>query len=122
MESKSILSYWSQSKYIIVVILLCICALVLFMYRMKINQKDIQVYDLTWPDKTDVNRPVFRRWRYFIEAKTNLPRKVEKYYKLIPEDDYILEETLVLPISSPNKYRFFAKIQIFLDNFSVKSD
>jgi hypothetical protein len=63
---------------------------------MKANRGGIEVYDLTWPDKTDANRPVFHRWRYFIEAKTNLPRKVEKYYKLAPEDNYILEETLVI--------------------------
>ena len=27
---------------------------------------------------------------------------------------------LILPISSPNKYRFFAKIQIFFDNFQCE--
>jgi len=29
---------------------------------------------------------------------------------------------LILPISSPNKYQFFAKIQIFLRIFGVESD
>ena len=29
---------------------------------------------------------------------------------------------LILPISSPNKCPFFAKIQTFFENFNVKSD
>ena len=109
MESKSILSYWSQSKYIIVVILLCICVLVLFMCRMKTNHEDIQIYDLIWSDRTNVNRPVFRKWRYFIETKTNLPRKVEKYYKLTPEEDYILEETLVVSYPATERIKSIMK-------------
>ena len=31
-------------------------------------------------------------------------------------------QMLILPISSPNKCQFFAKIQIFIENFSLTSD
>lgn len=96
MKLKQIFSRYHKSVYLILTVLLCISLLVGFRCYKNANRKPIEVYDLTWPDRTDANRPVFRRWRYFIETKTNLPRKVEKYYKLAHEDNYILEETLVV--------------------------
>ena len=96
MRLKQVFSHYRKPVYLILTALLCISLPVGFRFYKNANRKPIEVYDLTWPDRTDANRPVFRRWRYFIETKTNLPRKVEKYYKLTPEDNYILEETLVV--------------------------
>lgn len=96
MKLKQMFGYNRKLKYIAMAIVLGLFLCIILLYCMKATREGIEVYDLTWPDKTDVNRPVLRRWRYFIEAKTNLPRKVEKFYKLAPEDDYILEETLVI--------------------------
>ena len=96
MKLKQLFSRYRKPVYLILTALLCISLLVAIRYYKNANRKPIEVYDLTWPDKTDANQPVFRRWRYFIETKTNLPQKVEKYYKLTPEDNYILEETLVV--------------------------
>ena len=54
-------------------------------YRCAKDNNDIVVYDLTWPDKKDDGSVVFHRWRYFIESKTKLPRKIEKYRKAAGE-------------------------------------
>ena len=93
---KRVFGYNRRVKCIAMTVVLGLLLCIILLYHARTGQGGIQVYDLTWPDKTDANRPVFRRWRYFIEAKINLPRKVEKYYKMTPEDDYILEETLVV--------------------------
>ncbi|MFC1677856.1 hypothetical protein ACFL3G_12455 [Planctomycetota bacterium] len=60
----------------------------------KRNQPSI--YDLTWPDRTDANSIVYRRWRYYFKANTNLPHRIEKYYRIDPNNSYILEEILVI--------------------------
>ncbi|MFC1677830.1 hypothetical protein ACFL3G_12320 [Planctomycetota bacterium] len=96
MKLKQVFSRYRKPVCFILTVFVCISLLVGFRFYKNAHRKPIEVYDLTWPDKTDANRPVFRKWRYFIETKTNLPRKVEKYYKLAPEDNYILEETLVV--------------------------
>ena len=96
MKLKQVFSHYRKPVYLILIAFVCISLLIGFRYYKNASRKPIEVYDLTWPDKTDANRPVFRRWRYFIETKTNMPRKVEKCYKLAPEDKYTLEETLVV--------------------------
>ena len=63
------------------------------------------MYDLTWPDKTDKGDIVFRRWRYFIETKTNLPRKIEKDSRDDPNDNYTLQETLIIEYPSTDEIR-----------------
>ena len=54
------------------------------------------MYDLTWVDRTDADNVVYRRWRYYIENKTKLPRKIKKYSRLDPNDSYVLEETVTV--------------------------
>ncbi len=105
MKLKQVFSRYHRAVYIVLTALLCISFCIILLYYMNIGQGGIEVYDLAWPDRTDEGHRVFRRWRYFIEAKTNLPRKVEKYYKLAPEDDYILEETLIVDYPSADEIR-----------------
>lgn len=93
---KHAFSYNHRVKCIAMAVVLGLLLCIILLHHTMTDQEGIQVYDLTWPDKTDANHPVFRKWRYVIEPKTNLPRKIEKYYKLAREDDYILEETLVV--------------------------
>ena len=102
---KQVFSHYRKAVYIFLAVLSCIFFCIILLYYTKADREGIEVYDLTWPDKTDVNCPVFRRWRYFIETETNLPRKVEKYYKLAPEEDYILEETLVISYPSAEEIK-----------------
>jgi len=74
-----------------------------------VKDNPVSVYDLTWPDRADANNVVYRRLRYFIESKTNLPRKVEKYSRADPNGDYTLEETLVISYPTDEQVRAAVK-------------
>lgn len=43
-----------------------------------------EVYELTWLEKDGLPR----KWRVFVDAGTDLPKRVEWYHKLKPEEDY----------------------------------
>lgn len=105
MGLKSRLAGYCRPLYIVLAVLLCLSFWIILTYCTKAGQDSIKVYDLTWTYKTGEGSEVFRKWRYFIESKTNLPRKVQKYHKLAPEDDYILEETLRVDYPSADEIR-----------------
>ena len=65
----------------------------------------VRVHDLTWPDRTDKDNVVYRRWRYFLKPRSYLPFKIEKYFRSDPNEDYILEETLVISYPSTGEIR-----------------
>ena len=58
--------------------------------------KGTEVYDLSWTEKQHIGSVVFRRWRVFANAETNLPQKVEWYKKLTPNDEFTLETTMIV--------------------------
>ena len=63
-----------------------------------------QVYDLTWIVKsTDSQAAVHRKWRVFVEDRTNLPRKIEWYAKARPEDEYVVERFVVIAYPSEDE-------------------
>ena len=74
-----------------------------------VKNNPVSVYDLTWPDKTDGNDIVYRKWRYFIEAETSSPGKIEKYYKSTPDANFVLEETLVISYPTDDEIRVVIK-------------
>lgn len=51
---------------------------------------DIEVYDLTWVSKTYSGSTEYRRWRVFVDFKTNLPQRTESYRKSAGDIEYIL--------------------------------
>ena len=56
-----------------------------------------QVYDLIWVvQSTDSPAAVYRKWRVFVTNRTNLPRKIEWYAKIRPEDEYVVERFVVI--------------------------
>jgi len=71
----------------------------------------VHVHDLTWPDRTDGEEGddegdvVYRRWRYFFKPRSYIPLKIEKYSRGEPNDDYVLEETLVISYPSTDEIR-----------------
>jgi len=100
MKPKAIFSRHRRDIYIILATLVLVClAFIVRQYRQRAANR-IQVYDLTWPDETDKNNIVYRRWRYFIEPRTCLPVRIEKYSKRDPNDNYTLLETLVITYPS----------------------
>ena len=57
---------------------------------------DVKVYDLTWPEKSVAGAVIFKKWRVFVDTKTNLPQRVEWYEKATASNEYILESSLVV--------------------------
>ena len=74
----------------------------------RIDEKEVlaaipgtQVYDLTWIAKrTGSQAVVYRKWRVFVEDRTNLPKKIEWYAKTRPEDEYVVERFVVIAYPS----------------------
>ena len=50
-----------------------------------------QVYDLTWNQSDSLGRPVLKRWRVFVDRKTNRAHKTQFAVKLPGDDDYHVE-------------------------------
>ena len=55
------------------------------------------VYDLVWVQQGAVSEgSTYRRWRVFVDAKTHLPRRAESYAKSEPEQEYALENFVMV--------------------------
>ena len=51
-----------------------------------------KVYELTWPQKETNSETIeFRKWRVFVDTRTNLPKRAEHYFKLRPQEEYKFE-------------------------------
>jgi len=59
--------------------------------NVEINSGGVEVYDLQWTEKRYGGSAVFKKWRIFADSHTDLPRRVEWYQKLNPDDRYILQ-------------------------------
>jgi hypothetical protein len=57
--------------------------------NIKLNDS-VEVYDLQWTERKYGGSAVFKKWRIFADAKTNLPQKVEWYQKSSLDSEYIL--------------------------------
>ena len=104
-KSKDISIRYRRVLYIVLAMLLCAALLIRFRYYKRSGRKPVEVYDLTWLDKSDKDNIMYRRWRYFIESKTNLPRRIEKYSKADANENYTLEETLVIGYPTDDEIR-----------------
>ena len=54
------------------------------------------VYDLTWSEDSDVQQ----KWRGFIDTRTNLPKRTERYRKKDNEQSFVL--TTITKIEYPS--------------------
>ena len=50
---------------------------------------DTKVYDLTWTETGSKGSSMFKKWRMFLDANTNLPQRIESYQKTGNENDYV---------------------------------
>ncbi len=108
MKIKILLSRYRKGLCIVLAILVfsgLLSAVRYYRHCKRVKNDPISVYDLTWADRTDADNVVYRRWRYYIETKTNLPRKIKKYSRLDPNDRYVLEETLVIEYPTDDQVR-----------------
>jgi len=66
---------------------------------------DTEIYDLTWVKEAYDSSVTFRKWRFFVDHKTNLPRRIEIYQKLAVEDEYIFMSSKEIEYLSDSKMR-----------------
>ena len=109
MKMKSLFSRYRWAIFYVLLILACLPAWYAIVRYKTRPPNRIHVYDLTWPDRTDANNVVYRRWRYFLKPRSYLPLKVEKYSKLDTNDSYALEETLVISYPTTGQIRQIIK-------------
>jgi hypothetical protein len=77
-----------------------------------------QAYDLTWIVKsTDSQTTMHRKWRVFVEDRTNLPKRIEWYAKSRTEDEYGLERFIVIAYPDEDEIQ-----NIILNIFGPRDD
>jgi hypothetical protein len=74
--------------------------------------EEVEVYDLIWTKKASDGSDIFRKWRVFVDPKTNLPQKTEFYEKLPADIEYLLQSVNVV------EYLDYSEIQTVLTDFS----
>jgi len=52
------------------------------------DTETIEIYELTWFDKSEAGSPVFNKWLFFVDSKTNLPQRIKLYSKLSGDTEY----------------------------------
>lgn len=63
-----------------------------------------KVYDLTWIAKsTPSETVVHKKWRIFVDTRTNLPQRAEWYAKLKSEDEYGFETFIAITYPSKDE-------------------
>ena len=63
-----------------------------------------KVYELTWPQKdADSETVELRKWRVFVDARSNLPKRAEHYFKLKPQEEYKFETYEVITYPSDDE-------------------
>jgi len=63
-----------------------------------------KVYELTWPGKNSASETLgLKRWRVFIDRRTNLPKRTEYYFRLQPEGEYLFEKYEVITYPSEDE-------------------
>jgi hypothetical protein len=65
--------------------------------------KGIEVYVLKLIGNTLDGSQVFKKWRFFVDSKTNLPKRTEFYQKLPTDDEYIFISALEVEYLSDSK-------------------
>ena len=65
---------------------------------------DTKVYELIWQQKSTTSKAIgFRKWRVFVDARTNLPKRAEHYFQLEPGEDYKFEKYEVITYPSEDE-------------------
>ena len=60
-----------------------------------------EVYELVWAQQDTISNVVlYRKWRIFVDARTNLPKRAESYVKSEIEQKYILESFVIIAYPS----------------------
>ncbi|MGA2916359.1 MAG: hypothetical protein ABSE89_10070 [Sedimentisphaerales bacterium] len=65
--------------------------------------KGIGIYDLTWTERAYDGSTVFKKWRFFVNAKADLPQKIEIYQILPTDTEYILISLMMVEYLSDSE-------------------
>lgn len=61
-----------------------------------VGEGDTELYELTWTEKAYDDSVIFKKWRFFVNTKTNLPHRVEFYQKSAANSEYNLRSAMVV--------------------------
>lgn len=75
--------------------------------------KDIKGYDLTWVEKRYDGSIKLKKWRVFVDTKTNLPQRTEFYDRLPADNEYTLELVKVVEYLSDSEIQAVIKDSSF---------
>jgi len=59
------------------------------------TSKDTEIYDLTWTQRI-YGGLVYKKWRFFVDAKEDIPQRIEIYQMLPADTEYTLESSIVV--------------------------
>jgi len=65
--------------------------------------KGVEVYDLTWTERAYDGSTVSKKWRFFVNAKADLPQKIEIYQILPTDTEYILKSLMMVEYLSDSE-------------------
>ena len=68
----------------------------------------IEIYDLKWAETT-YGSSVFKKWRFFVDPKANLPQKIEIYRKSSADSEYNLISVIVVEFLSGSEMQAVIK-------------
>jgi len=63
----------------------------------------LEVYELTWTLKRFDGSDKFWMWRVFLDSKTNIPHRIEWYHKLAADEEYTLQDVIVVECLDKNE-------------------
>ena len=75
----------------------------------KATAEDTEVYDLEWAQKMYDGSTKFRKWRFFVASRTNLPHRSEFYEKLPAGSKYNLRSVNVVEYLSDSEIKAVIK-------------
>ena len=81
--------------------------------RPEATTEGIQVYDLTWVEKLSPNSFTSRKWRVFVDRRTNLPQRTEFYEKLPADGEYMLRSNKLVKYLSDSEIQTIIKAGAF---------
>jgi len=67
-----------------------------------VSEGDTELYELTWTEEAYDDSVIFKKWRFFIDPKANLPQKVEIFRKSAANSKYNLRSVMVVEYLSDN--------------------
>jgi len=78
--------------------------------EIEVTVSGTKVYELTWPQKETSSDAIdLKKWRVFVDADSNLPKRAEWYHKLKPEEDYRFATFTVITYPSEGQIQLLVR-------------